>query len=188
MPTIRLTQAAVEKLKPPAKRDIFWDRGLPGFGLRITPSGHKAWVAMYRVHGRSVMETLASFKAVDKVERARGLARKAIAHAAATGEHPTEAKRQRRREVAQQAANTFVAASNRYLRHYQKRVKVPTAKEVERQLRVELKGWNDRPVVHITRQDVKRLLEKIETDPRRSWRTACGRRCTRCSPGSCGRR
>jgi hypothetical protein len=40
MPTIRLTQVAVDKLKPPRTgRKIFWDNLLPGFGLRITSIG-----------------------------------------------------------------------------------------------------------------------------------------------------
>jgi len=47
MPAIRLTQAAVERLKPPAKgRVVHWDKHLPGFGLRITENDARSWVAM----------------------------------------------------------------------------------------------------------------------------------------------
>ena len=54
MPTIRLTQAAVEKLNPPKSgRTEFFDTHLPGFGLRIADSGHKAWVVFYRIGGGS---------------------------------------------------------------------------------------------------------------------------------------
>ena len=54
MPTIRLTQAAVEKLTPPKSgRAEFFDTHLPGFGLRIADSGHKAWVVFYRIGGRA---------------------------------------------------------------------------------------------------------------------------------------
>ena len=50
MPTIRLTQLAADKQSPPATgRVIYWDRLLPGFGLRLTAKGARSWVAMYRV-------------------------------------------------------------------------------------------------------------------------------------------
>ncbi len=50
MPTIKLTQPAVERLKAPASGRVeYWDSQLPGFGLRISESGRKTWVAMYRV-------------------------------------------------------------------------------------------------------------------------------------------
>jgi hypothetical protein len=59
MPQTSLTQLAVEKLIPPkAGRVVHWDKLLPGFGLRITANGAKSWVAMYRVNGKTVMETL----------------------------------------------------------------------------------------------------------------------------------
>jgi hypothetical protein len=38
MLTIKLTQAAVDKLKPPAEKPLtYWDKQCPGFGLRIAP-------------------------------------------------------------------------------------------------------------------------------------------------------
>jgi hypothetical protein len=42
MPTTKLTQAAVEKLKKPGEGRVeYWDSQLPGFGLRISGSGRK---------------------------------------------------------------------------------------------------------------------------------------------------
>src|SRR5438046_1136790 len=100
MPRIRLTQVAVDKLKPTAKgRVIFWDSLLPGFGIRIGRQGGKTWIAMYRIDGRAVMETLGRFERIRRVDDARELARKAMQRAASDGEHPTEAKRRRTRET-----------------------------------------------------------------------------------------
>ena len=54
MPTIKLTQPAIEKLKAlPSGRIEYWDNQLPGFGLRISETGRKTWVVMYRVGGNS---------------------------------------------------------------------------------------------------------------------------------------
>jgi hypothetical protein len=57
MATIRLTQQAVERLSAPAAgRAYYWDRHLPGFGLRITSKGAKSWIASYRLaDGRKVV-------------------------------------------------------------------------------------------------------------------------------------
>src|SRR5437588_10502504 len=88
MPTIRLTQLAAEKLTaPPTGRSVYWDRHLPGFGVRITASGAKSWVAMYRVSGKPVMETIGSLAKVPRVDDARQAARESMAKAAAGG-HP----------------------------------------------------------------------------------------------------
>jgi integrase len=163
MPRLRLTQVAVEKLKPPSEgRSIHWDRHLPGFGLRVTRNGQKSWVAMYRVGGRSVMETLGKFERIPKVDEARELARQAMQRAAA-GEHPTEAKERRKREAEKVAASNFGAAAALYVERYAKRhTKPQTWREVERQLRVDvLPRWANRPISSITRDDVRRLLERI---------------------------
>ena len=96
MPTIRLTQLAAEKLAaPPSGRVVYWDRHLPGFGVRITASGAKSWVAMYRVDGKAVMETIGSLAKVPKGDDARQAARDSMANAAA-GNNPVLKETRRR--------------------------------------------------------------------------------------------
>ena len=163
MPTIRLTQVAVEKLKPPTQgRIVYWDRHLPGFGLRMTQKNARSWVAMFRVAGKPVMQTLGTLARIPKVDEARDLAREAMRRAG-DGVHPTEAKRRRQRENEKDSASTFKAAAERYVERYAKKHTKPTTwREVERQLRVDvLPKWADRPIGSITRQDVTRLLEGI---------------------------
>jgi integrase len=65
MPTIKLTDAAVQKFKAkPGTRIEYFDATLPGFGLRVagptarTPSGRKSWVLMYRLRGEQKRLTL----------------------------------------------------------------------------------------------------------------------------------
>ena len=58
MPTIRLTQIAAEKLtrRPPAASSI----GTGSYPVSLAPDGARArsWVAMYRVDGKAVMQTI----------------------------------------------------------------------------------------------------------------------------------
>ena len=72
MPTIRLTQRAIETLKPPAAGRVeYWDSHLPGFGLRVARSGRKTWVAMYRVDGKLIRETVGTLALIPNVAEAR---------------------------------------------------------------------------------------------------------------------
>src|SRR5215472_5670304 len=124
MPRIRLTQAAVGKLKPPATgRIIYTDRHLPGFGLRLTEKNARSWVAMYRVRGKFVMETLGDIALIPRVEDARQRARESMLKARA-GMNPVAERRQREKietEAAAEAkANTFRAVFERYLDRHAK--------------------------------------------------------------------
>jgi Phage integrase family/Arm DNA-binding domain len=60
MPRIKLTAAEATKAALPngGDRIIYWDTGLPGFGLMVTAGGHKSYVYQYRAHGISRRLTL----------------------------------------------------------------------------------------------------------------------------------
>lgn len=157
MPQTSLTQLAVERLAPPkAGRVVHWDKLLPGFGLRITANGAKSWVGMYRVNGKTVMETLGPLAKIPRVVDARVLARESMAKAA-TGEHPVEARER-------QSASIFGAVAELFLERYARKHTKPSSwKEVERQLRVDiLPKWGKRPIASISRKDVTKLLQGIE--------------------------
>lgn len=51
MATARLTKTLVAALAARDKTYIEWDADLPGFGLRVTPNGAKAWIVEYRAGG-----------------------------------------------------------------------------------------------------------------------------------------
>jgi hypothetical protein len=71
---IKLTQAAASRLKPPTDcvNKTYWDSQCPGFGLRISAKNRRTWIALYRVNGRSVMETLSTMAKMTRLMR-RGL-------------------------------------------------------------------------------------------------------------------
>jgi len=51
---MKLTKAKINSLKPEAKDIFVWDSSMPGFGVRVKPSGVKTFVTQYRnKHGRS---------------------------------------------------------------------------------------------------------------------------------------
>ena len=52
MATQNLAVRAIEGLKPGRTRYEVFDALTPGLAIRVTPSGHKSWVLLYRYHGR----------------------------------------------------------------------------------------------------------------------------------------
>ena len=79
-------------------RYVVWDSEVPGFGLRVYPSGRKAFVLSYRIHGRKRLLTLGAY-GVLTVQQGRDAARKALGQVAG-GHDPLESRKDfRRRRV-----------------------------------------------------------------------------------------
>jgi integrase len=174
MPTLKLTQAAVDKLKPPARGRIeVWDSLLPGFGLRISDTGRKTWQALYRVDGKMVREKIGTVAQICSVADARKLAQLSMTKARA-GAHPVEEKRRNQEDDRRQAEaatarkqNTLAAAIEHYL------VERPADKsrrpmrpeylaETRRTLDVNVKPkLGMQPISEITNDDIKRLVRGI---------------------------
>jgi integrase len=165
VPTIALTQRAVEALKaPPTGRVEYFDRVLPGFGLRVAAGGRKTWFVMYRVDGKKVRETIGTLAVVSKVEKARDLARESLRQAQA-GVHPVEQRRAAKRTAGMNAQNpnSFRGVGELYIERYaSKNTKLSTWREARRQLEIDVfPKWGDRPIREITRHDVVELLDGI---------------------------
>jgi len=76
-----LTQLAVDRLRPPATGRLeYWDTHLSGFGLRISASGAKSWMVMYRLRGerKQRRQTLGSLAEIPSVADARARALKSL--------------------------------------------------------------------------------------------------------------
>src|SRR3954452_48604 len=156
MPTIRLTQLAVDKLAPPSiGRTVYWDRHLPGFGIRVTANGAKSWVAMYRVNGKAVMETIGTVARIPRVDEARHAGRASMEKAAA-GNNPVVEKRL---EGVGAETNTTATAVARYLDHCDRTLKPKTTKEWRRIFEHDvLPQWGERALSEITKGDVLELV------------------------------
>ncbi len=93
MPTDKLTAKSIKSFRYDGdgkSRDVRWDAGLPGFGLRIYPSGRKGFVISYRADGRKRMMTLRDF-GTQTLDQARTRARKHLV-AVKDGVDPLEEK------------------------------------------------------------------------------------------------
>jgi integrase len=178
VPNLKLTQAAVERLKPPATGRLeVWDSQLPGFGLRISSSGHKTWQVLYRVDGKMVREKLGTQAQIPNVADARKLAQRSMLRAR-SGAHPVEERRKRKEEERHQAEaaearkrNTLAAAINRYLaerpgdksrRPMRAEYLAETARTLIRD--VSQSPLGKRPLDEIAAEDIKRLVRGIAKD------------------------
>ena len=116
MPTEKLTVKFIDAIKAPSEGRIeYWDKATPGFGLRVSDSGRKTWVLMYRAGGVLRRYTLGTYpslpladardKADDELRRvAKGIdpaaekqaARKAETVAELVADYLDYAKREKR--------------------------------------------------------------------------------------------
>jgi hypothetical protein len=95
----RITKRMVDNLKVTAAEYVAWDGDIPGFGVRVRPSGSKSYIVQYRAGaGRKAPTRKLTLGAVGKLapDEARNLARKAVG-SIAHGLDPAESRADDRR-------------------------------------------------------------------------------------------
>src|ERR1019366_7819373 len=123
---MHLTKRAIDALKPDGTEVIHFDDALPGFGLRLKPSGVKSYLVQYRAKGRTRRVTIGLHGRLT-AEQARGEARKLLGRVA-QGEDPAE----HRREAHQ--AETVAGLCKRYMEHHALLHKKPGSVRNDRQM------------------------------------------------------
>ena len=108
MPTVELTARRAREARPGTKDTILFDKALPGFGLRIHPSGRKIYVLQARIEGRTRRMVIARHGEMH-LDEARRRARDLLARIQA-GENPAEEARRAR------TAPTLREFTDEYLR------------------------------------------------------------------------
>jgi integrase len=166
MPIVKLTARFVNALKPPETGQAdYRDGALPGFGIRVSSGGRKAWIVVYRHHGRLRRLTLGVHPHM-KLAEARTNARNAL-HAASKGGDPATVKREERK------AETFADLAKEYIEKHAKLKRSgredirlldgsPHKKRTGKKPHVPLvTRWGHYRVKDLTRRDVRTLLEEI---------------------------
>ncbi len=93
----KLTKRFVEAVEPEAKGQAIWDDELPGFGLRVYPSGKRSYIVQYRARGRSRRYTI-GLHGVWTPETARREAKALLGHVA-RGNDPAEERDEDRKAL-----------------------------------------------------------------------------------------
>ena len=157
MSTIKLTQAAIKRATYAGdgkSRDVRWDDSMPGFGLRVYPSGRKAFVLSYRNEGgQKRLMTLGNFGPLT-LDQARTRARKHLVTVEDGGDPLDEKQKIARGE-------TFADLARDYLERHAKPRK-RSWKADQRRLDSHIPpAWQNRRVAAIRRSDVASLHAKL---------------------------
>jgi integrase len=154
-----ITKTLVDGLAPAAAEYTVWDSKLPGFGVRVRPTGAKSFVIVYRAgSGRTAPTRRFTIAAVGKL--APDLARtqaKILLGAIANGADPAGEKRSQR-PVPDRL--TFEELAQKYLNEYAK-VRKSSWKNDESYLKRPRAKWKRRVAADITDDDVAELIEEI---------------------------
>ena len=168
MPHISLTQLGVERLRAAGTEVVYWDKNMPGFGLRVSPKGRKTFLVQYRFrqpHGslKERQETLGTLNFLTVAE-ARERARQSKAKASA-GIDPVAEKRTAKEaaEVARKATEfTLAKLVERYQAEYvNHRNKLSGARVKMGLLRRWVEAFGDRQADAITEEDVLRFKNDL---------------------------
>jgi Arm DNA-binding domain/Phage integrase central domain len=154
MPRISFTDRTIRAIAPATRHQLdYFDEKTPGFGLRVTPAGHKSWVVLYKREGRLRRMTLGKYPALSLAD-ARSLAKATISKVA-LGEDPATDKK------AARLAETFGELAHEYLERHAKANK-RSWREDERILDHDiLPAWRHMKAKSISRRDVRELLDAI---------------------------
>lgn len=165
---MRLTKRSVEALPVPKAGEHFeWDDDLAGFGVRVYPSGRRAYLVQYRVRGRT-RRMLLGPHGVLTVDEARRRAR-AMLGRVAEGIDPAVARDEERR-----SAITVADLAARYLAEHAEVRKKPASLRNDRLLlRIHiLPKLGKLPLEDVSRSDVAGLHHALRATPTTANRVA----------------
>lgn len=155
----RITKRLVEGLRPETKDYWVWDGDIPGFGVRVWPSGRKVYMAQYRAAGRTRRVSLGVHGAVTP-HQARKTALDVLA-AVNKGENPAEARASNRKDP------TIAEFSQRYLSDHATVKKKPKSVAQDRRMleKIILPKLGRVKLTAVDRSDVARLHNQLRQTP-----------------------
>lgn len=161
----KLTKRFIDSIKPSEVDLVHWDETLPGFGIRIRPSGRKVYIAKCRCRGRQIKMTIGAHGPLT-VEQARIKGREIIAEAKA-GRDPSAEYSQLRKSP------TMKELGKRFLEEYvPTHCKESTAKEYRRSVELFINPKiGTRKAIDIVRSDIAKLHHDLRDKPYQGNRT-----------------
>jgi len=137
---------------------VYWDAGVPGFGVKVTPQGRKVFIVMYRLAGagsRLRKYTIGPYGRIT-LPMARAQAQKIFA-ARLDGRDPAEEKKQSRRRLVVDRIDDLV---ERFIQEHVSRV--GTSKRLTNLLRRDvIPYWGAKSIHEIKKRDVSDLVSLI---------------------------
>lgn len=146
---VKLTKTFVDEVRPPeAGYAIHWDDKISGYGLRVTASGVRAFIAQGRVRGKSVIVTIGRYGLYPE-DKARKRAQ-SILQGMREGIDPRDAKKAdvAMRVTLGEVCEAYVSRPGR--------LKASTRTEYKRHVDKVFAAWKDKPIVQITEDDVRK--------------------------------
>lgn len=161
---MKLTKLAIENLEAPDKGQAFyWDASFGGsggsFGVRVTATGHKAYVVQGRVGSKTRRVTIG-----DVANRGLDDARKRAREELRQMEDGIDPSAERRKAAAKSI--TLRQAMEAYLVRKRKRrtnqpLREATKDNIRRYVTIEFKSWADKPVTDITRAACEKRFREL---------------------------
>ena len=156
MPQIKFTNRKIASLKPPKTGQVdYFDIDTPGFGIRVSYGGAKAWFVKYVHKGRQRRMTLGQYPAV-KLAKAGEMALDAKHELTVEKLDPALQKK------ADRQALTFRDLVDLYLEEHASKKR--SGKEDKRILNKYFVGWHPRKAVEIERGEIVERLQDIKRD------------------------
>lgn len=166
MPVIRLTDTAVERMKPPATGRLeIADALMTGLILRVTPNGTKSWSLMYRIHGKQKRIMLGHYPIVS-LKLAREKVKDALLMVN-EGVDPDAIKKSETDELpAEEVARTVEELAKDFIERYAK-VNTRAWKMTEQVFQNHIyPALGQRIARDVRRREVVAMLDKIAATPR----------------------
>ncbi len=159
----RLTKRIVDAIEP-AEKDIWkWDNELPGFGVRVKPSGVKSYLIQYRNRQGATRRRTIARHGVLTADQARSEARQLLA-SVGRGDDPSAVRK------AERLAPTMSDLLDRYLsEHVQIHNRPSTIEDVQRMVRLYIRpSLGHMKAAAVSRSDVMKLHGAMKDKPRRA--------------------
>ncbi len=166
-----LNPAKPEPDAKPGWREMYWDAGLPSFGVRVTDRGSATFIVMRRVDHKLLRRTIGSAWRVPlkrgaelpfELGKVRAEARLAL-HDMEAGVDPKAKREEQRREAMRLRENNFAVVADAFIAQHVKKLR-SNANVTSAFRRVLIPRFGDQPIAQILRTDVIRLVREIAAD------------------------